>query len=42
MLRGIIRGPVVLPRYTEDDAAMKRLEDCRRRTAMDLFQEARS
>jgi uncharacterized protein (TIGR02421 family) len=42
MLRGIIRGPVVLPRYTEDDAAMKRLEGCRRRTAMDLFQEARS
>jgi uncharacterized protein (TIGR02421 family) len=42
MLRGVIRKPSVMPRYTEDETAMKRLEDCRGRTAMDLFHEARS
>jgi uncharacterized protein (TIGR02421 family) len=39
-LRGIIRAPTVLPRYTEQQDAMERLEACRQRTAMDLFEEA--
>lgn len=38
-LRGVVRAPAVLPKYTEDQTAMKRLEGCRQRTVMDLFEE---
>jgi uncharacterized protein (TIGR02421 family) len=39
-LRGVIRRPSALPRYTNREGPMKRLEGCRQRTAMDLFEEA--
>ena len=38
--RGIVAAPTVLPRYVHEGPAMRRLEECRGRTVLQLFDEA--